>query len=98
MASIGAKMDKADITMEVPVSTVETIGLAKPAVVAVEANLVVLVDAFTAVAVPPPAIIANAQVIAGLKSATVETITAVPAMAARGMAMASNRLSSQGIK
>jgi hypothetical protein len=97
-ASIGKTMASKDIIIDVPVSTVETTGLAMPAVDAVEANLAVLVEVLIAVAVPPPAIIAKAQVTTGSKSATVETITAVPAMAANGMAILSNKLSNQGIK
>lgn len=87
------KIENTDITTEVPVSIVDTTGFAIPPVVAVEANLVVPELLATAAAVPPPAIIAKAQVITGLKSATVDTITAVPAMAAKGMAIVSKALS-----
>lgn len=97
MAIIGRKIEKTDITIEVPVSTVETIGLANPPVVAVDVSLVEAVVPFIADAVPPPAIIANAQVIIGDKSATVEAITAVPAMAASGTEIVSNKLSNQGM-
>ena len=51
-----------------------------------------------AVAVPPPAIMAKDQVTTGSKLATVDTITAVPAMAAKGTAKLSSKLSTQGIK
>lgn len=97
-ANIGAKIDAVVTTTAVPVSTVDTIGLPKPPVVVVEANLLAAPAPLIAVAVPPPAIIANDQVTTGSKSATVETITAVPAMAARGTETLSNRLSTQGIK
>ena len=92
-ASAGIKIENADITTEVPVSIVETTGFAIPPVVVVEANLVAPELPATAAAVPPPAIIAKAQVITGLKSATVDTITAVPAIAANGIAIESKRLS-----
>ena len=97
-ARTGMKIENTDITIEVPVSIVDTIGFAIPPVVAVDANLVAPELPATAAAVPPPAIIAKAQVIAGLKSATVDTITAVPAIAANGMAIESKRLSTYGIK
>ena len=97
-AIIGAKIETAETTSAVPVSTVDTTGFAMPPVVAVEANRVVAPAPFIAVAVPPPAIIANDQVTTGSKLATVETITAVPAIAAKGMATLSNRLSTHGIK
>ena len=92
-ARIGKNIDTMESTSDVPVSTVETTGFAIPAVVAVDVNRVAPEALEMAAAVPPPAIIANAQVMAGPKSATVETITAVPAMTARGTAIVSNRLS-----
>ena len=79
--------------MEVPVSTVETIGFAIPPVVTVEVNRVALDVPEIAAAVPPPAIIANAHVTTGLKSDTVESITAVPANVANGTDILSSRLS-----
>ena len=98
IAITGATRANTDITIEVPDSTVETIGLATPPVVAVEASLAELVEDLIAVAVPPPAIIAKDQVTTGSRSAIVDNITAVPAMAAKGTAMVSNKLSNQGIK
>ena len=97
IANIGKNIEIMDITMDVPVSIVDTIGFPKPAVETVEPNLVALAELFTAAAVPPPAIIAKAQVITGLKSATVDTITAVPAMVASGIAMVSKKLSTTGM-
>ena len=97
IATIGNSIETADTTTAVVVSTVETTGFATPPVVAVDANLVAPEVPATAAAVPPPAIIAKAQVINGLKSATVETITAVPAIAAKGMATESNKLSTYGM-
>ena len=84
------------MTMDVPVSTVETIGFPKPAVETDDVNRVAPEAVLMAAAVPPPAMIANAQVTTGLKSATVETMTAVPAMVANGIAMVSKRLSING--
>lgn len=92
-ATIGTTMDNIESTMAVTVSTVDTTGFANPAVVAVEAIRVAPEVPEIAAAVPPPAMIANAQVTSGLKSATVDTITAVPAIAANGTAMVSKRLS-----
>jgi len=71
-AKTGINMDTTDIIRDVPVSIDDTMGFAIPPVVAVEANRVVLDVPATAAAVPPPAIIAKAQVITGLKSATVD--------------------------
>ena len=97
IATIGKKIETMDMTIEVPVSNVDTKGFPKPAVETVEPNRVALAELFMAAAVPPPAIIAKAQVTTGLKSATVETITAVPAMVANGIATVSKRLSTTGI-
>ena len=97
-ASIGAKIDAVVTTAAVPVSTSPIIGFAVPPVVAVEANLPVAEAPFIAVAVPPPAIIAKVQVITGSKSEAVETITAVPAKAAKGNERLSRKLSNHGIK
>lgn len=98
IATIGKKIAKLEIAIALPVSTVAKIGFAKPPVVAVEVTRVVVVAPCTIDAVPPPAIIAKAQVKIGDKSVTVETITNVPAIAASGIAMVSNKLSNQGIK
>ncbi len=97
IANTGMKIDRADIIIDVPVSTVDTTGLANPPVVAVDVNLVAPDAPFIATAVPPPAIMAMAQVTTGLRSAAVDTITAVPAIAANGTAMVSNKLSIYGI-
>ena len=90
---MGIKIETMDITTEVPVSIVEITGFATPPVVVVEAILVTPELLATAAAVPPPAMIANTQVTVGSRSATVETMTAVPAMAAKGMATESKALS-----
>ncbi len=97
-AKIGAKMEAVVTTKAVPVSTVETMGFANPPVVAVDAKRLVALAPFIAVAVPPPAIIASDQVTTGSRSATVDTMTAVPAMAAKGTAKPSKRWSTHGIK
>ena len=97
IATIGKKIETIDMMMAVPVSIVETKGLPIPAVDIVEPSRVTLAELFTVAAVPPPAMIARAQVITGLKSATVDTITAVPAIVANGMAIVSKRLSTTGI-
>lgn len=98
IANTGAKIDAAVTATAVPVSTVETIGLAIPPVVAVETILLAAPAPFMAVAVPPPAIMAKDQVTTGSRFATVDTITAVPAIAARGTANPSNKLSTHGMK
>ena len=91
--TIGRKIVTTDVNKAVPVSMVETTGFPIPAVVAVDANLVAPEAPEITAAVPPPAIIANVHVISGLKLATVDTITAVPAMAAKGTATESSKLS-----
>ena len=95
--TIGKNIVTIDITKAVPVSMVDTTGLPVPAVVAVEAKRVAPKTPEIAAAVPPPAIIANVQVISGLILTTVDTITAVPAIAARGTATASSKLSMKGM-
>ncbi len=97
MATTGKKIEKTDKVIEVPVSTVEITGFANPPVVAVDVNLVEAETPFIAEAVPPPAIIANDQVMTGDKSAIVDAITVVPATAAKGIAIVSNKLSNQGM-
>lgn len=97
-ARIGAKIDAKLTTVAVPVSTVAKTGFANPPVVALEASLPVAPAPLIAVAVPPPAMIANDHVTTGSKSAMVDTITAVPAIAAKGTAKLSNKLSTHGIK
>ena len=97
-AKIGAKIDAILTTVAVPVSTVAKMGFANPPVDVVEASRPVAPAPLIAVAVPPPAIMAKDQVTTGFKSATVDTMTAVPAMAARGTAKLSSKLSTQGIK
>lgn len=97
IAKMGINIDMIAIIIDVVVSTVDTTGLAIPAVDTVEPIRVALADPLITAAVPPPAIMAKAQVITGLKSATVETITAVPAIVARGMAIVSKALSIIGM-
>lgn len=97
-ANKGKNMEITDITTEVPVSTVATTGFAIPPDVVVDTNRVALEVPEIAAAVPPPAIIANAQVMTGLKSDTVDNITAVPAKAANGTDMVSSKLSIYGMK
>ncbi len=93
MATYGKNTETMDIPIDVVVSTVDTIGFATPPVVVVDAKRVTPEELAIAAAVPPPAIMAKAQVTTGLKSATVDTITAVPAIPAKGMAMESKTLS-----
>ena len=97
MANGGIKMDAADMTVEEPVSTVVTMGFAIPPVVVEDVSRNAAVFPLIAAAVPPPAIMASAQVNTGLRSPTVATITAVPAMPASGTATVSKRLSIQGM-
>ena len=97
IATIGKNIETTDIVTAVPVSTVDTIGLAKPPVEAVDAKRVTPDEPEMALAVPAPAIIANAHVITGLKSTTVDNITTVPAKAAKGTEIVSNKLSTYGI-
>jgi len=97
-ATTGKKMDAVETTAAVPVSKVETMGFAIPPVVAVDVSLPAAFAPFIAEAVPPPAIMAKDQVTTGSKLATVDTITAVPAMAARGKDIVSKALSTHGMK
>ena len=94
----GANMEAVETATAAPVSTVETIGLATPPVVAVEVILPAALAPLMAVAVPPPAMMAKVQVVIGSKLATVDTITAVPAIPAKGTAKLSKALSTQGMK
>lgn len=96
-ATIGKKMAKTEMIMEAPVSMVDTNGLPNPAVETVEVMREAPATLFIVAAVPPPAIIAKVQVIMGLKSTIVETMIAVPARVANGMAIVSNKLSTIGI-
>ena len=98
IATIGSTIEMNDITIAVPVSIKETTGLPIPPVVAVDVNLVALELPDMTAAVPPPAIIANAQVISGLELTSVDNTTMVPAKAAKGTAILSSRLSTYGIK
>ncbi len=95
--TIGKKIAKMEMMIAVPVSIVEIMELPNPAVAKVEVIRVAPTVLFMVAAVPPPAMIAIVQVIIGLKSATVETITAVPASVAKGRAMVSSKLSTNGI-
>ena len=97
IANMGINIEIIANINEPPVSTVETIGFPNPAVVAEDVNLVPALALLNKVAVPPPAIIAIDQVTIGDKSATVDTITAVPAIAASGTAIVSNKLSINGM-
>jgi len=97
-ARTGAKIAAVVTTVAVPVSTADTSGFPNPPVVAVDTNLPEAEAPLIAEAVPPPAIIARDHVTTGSKLATVETMTAVPAMAAKGIAILSRRLSTQGMK
>lgn len=96
-AIMGRKIEKMDMMIEVPVSMVDTNGLPNPAVVTVDVIREAPAALLMVAAVPPPAIMANAHVITGLKSDTVDIITAVPATVANGMAMVSNKLSTSGM-
>ncbi len=96
-ATIGKKIAKMEMMNEEPVSMVDTTGFPNPAVEIVDVNRDAPAALFIVAAVPPPAIIANVHAIIGLKSANVETITAVPAMVANGIAIISSKLSTTGI-
>lgn len=97
IATKGIKMEANDITTAPPVSTVETTGFPRPAVLTEDVNRVPAEALLTTLAVPPPAMMAKTHVIIGESSAMVETITAVPAIAAKGTAILSSILSIKGI-
>ena len=95
--TIGKNIEKTVMTEDVAVSTVDTNGFPNPAVETDEESRVAPEAVLIAAAAPPPAMIAKAHVITGLKSTTVETIIAVPAIVANGMAMVSSKLSTNGM-
>ncbi len=97
-AIIGAIMETTATKSAVVVSIKEMMGFPIPAVLTVEATLPVADAPLMAVAVPPPAMIANDHVMTGSRSEMVATITAVPAKAAKGKARLSSTLSTYGIK
>ena len=90
-------MESMDINVETPVSIVVNTGFANPTVVVLEVSLAAEAFPLIAAAVPPPAIIARAQVITGSRSVIVATIIAVPANVANGNAIVSSILSNHGI-
>jgi len=99
MAAIGGtKIDAVLTVTAAPVSKVETTGLANPPVVPVDVSLPAAFAPLMAVAVPPPAIMAKDQVTTGSILTAVDTTTAVPAIPAKGRAMPSKALSTQGMK
>lgn len=81
----------------VPVSAVETTGFPNPTVLTDDAKRVVVVIPCITDAEPLPAIIARIVVIVGEISTSVEAIITKPAIAARGVAIVSNKLSIKGI-
>ena len=93
IARTGRTIEMIDNNTEVPVSTVDITGFPMPPVVTVDVSRVALDVPAMAAAVPPPAIMAKAQVISGLKPTSVETMINVPANAAKGTAILSNKLS-----
>lgn len=96
-ATIGIKMASTEKTVAVAVSATDTIGFAKPPVVAVVIKRTAeLVPEMAAVA-PLPAIIAITQVITGSRSETVATTTSIPAAVTKGTAIVSSALSIQGM-
>lgn len=96
-ATIGRKIANELNVMAVPVSAVDNTGFPTPAVLTVEAKRVVVVKLWVAKAVPPPAMIAKIVVIVGLISTKVEAMTTNPATVAKGMAIVSNKLSTNGM-
>jgi hypothetical protein len=94
----GTKMEAVLTATAAPVSTVDTNGFANPPVAPVEANLPVAFAPLMAVAVPPPAIMAKDHVMTGSILLAVETTAAVPAIPAKGRAIVSRALSTQGMK
>ncbi len=83
--------------MAVPVSIVDMIGFPNPPVVEVDVNLATLEEPEMAAAVPPPAMMARDHDTIGVKSTIVDSITEVPAIAASGTEILSNKLSMYGM-
>lgn len=96
-AITGRKIDITDMTAEAPVSIEDTMGFPNPAVETEEVALVAEAPLLMAAAVPPPAIMARDHMTTGSKLVAVTTTTKVPAMLAKGMAIVSNKLSTNGI-
>lgn len=97
MATIGRNIANELNVIAVPVSAVDTTGFATPAVFTDEARRVVVVKLCVANAVPPPAIMAKIVVIVGSTSTKVEAMTTKPATVAKGIAIVSNKLSTNGM-
>jgi hypothetical protein len=94
--STGTRTDTVETAAADVASTVDTSGLAAPAVVTVEAPRVVTVRVCTAPAAPPPATMASVHFRNGLMSVTQAAATTMPATTAAGVATESSRLSSHG--
>ena len=79
-------------------STVATIGLATPAVVAVEVARVKAVPAYIIPALPPPTMIPKPHFSIGSKSGMIaEAVSKVPAITEAGVVIVSKILSTKGI-
>jgi len=96
IAKRGKKIEITDMNIAVMVSMVDTIGLPKPPVAVVEVSLATLEEPEMVAAVPPPAMMASDHDTIGLKSTIVDSITDVPAKAANGTEILSNKLSIYG--
>ena len=81
-----------------PASVVDTAGLARPPVVAVDVRRVAPVNTWIVPAMPPPAMIASDHFSHGLISTIEEAVRTVPATAAAGAASASSTLSRNGTR
>ena len=95
--TIGKIMDIRVPRIEAASSPVETTGLARPPVWAVDAPRTNTLEPWTRPAMPPPAIIARVQRKNGETSPTIEAVAIIPATIAAGVAIVSRRLSNQGM-
>jgi len=93
----GASRAAIEVKVEAANSMVAKIGLPRPPVAAVEPVRPTTVAVWTAAAAPPPAIAAKVHLSSGLLPVNTAAVITVPAMIAAGVAMVSNRWSTQGI-
>ena len=97
IARVGRMMLIMVPAIEAANSPVDTTGLARPPVLAVDAPRTITLDPWTRPATPPPAIMARDQRRKGETSPTIDAVAMVPATIAAGVAIVSSILSSQGI-
>jgi hypothetical protein len=97
IATTGRVMASTERSAEPPASAVASTGLPRPPVAKEEMCRAVAVKPWNTAVVPPPATTASVHLRNGLTSPSEEAVTRTPATTAVGVAMASSRLSTQGM-